>query len=105
VGDVSPDVYPSTSLADLLGLAGRLVRDFMRGPRSFDGSDSLRKWIQATAARLDSDDFVINLLVTRLMLVTGPDLSRHILEQVPGESGFAAGPNKVNAMSFLAPGP
>ncbi|HEU0020251.1 MAG TPA: cytochrome P450 [Dehalococcoidia bacterium] len=99
----SPGVYPSTGLADLLRLAGRLVRDYVRSPSSFDGSDSIRKWIKATAARLGSDDFIINLLVTRLMLVTGPDLSRHILEQVPGDATFVAGPNKVNAMSFLAP--
>jgi cytochrome P450 len=101
--DCTPEGYPSTNLADLIRLVGRLIGDYIRGPGSFDASNSFRKWIMATAARLDSSDFVINLLVTRLMLVTGPDLSRHILEQVPEEAGFVAGPNKVNAMSFLAP--
>lgn len=99
----TPEVYPSTSLVDLLRLAGRLIGDYVSGPGSFDRSASLRNWIKATAARLGSDDFVINLVVTRLMLVTGPDLSRHILEQVPNEATFVAGPNKITAMSFLAP--
>jgi cytochrome P450 len=98
-----PEVYPSTRLADLLRLVGRLTGDYVRGPGSFDGSNSFRYWIKDTAARLGSDDFVINLVFTRLMLVTGPALSRHILEQVPGEATFVAGPNKVTAMSFLAP--
>lgn len=101
--DTTPDVFPSTSPLDLLRLAGRLIGDYVRGPGAFDGSASLRKWIRATAARLGSDDFVINLVVARLMLVTDPGLSRHILEQEPGEGGFVPGPNKVNAMSFLAP--
>ncbi len=99
----TPNAYPSTSPVDLFRLVGRLTGDYVRSPGSFDLSDSLRNWIKATAARLGSDDFIINLVVTRLMMVTGPDLSRHILEQQPDEDTIMAGANKITAMSFLAP--
>jgi cytochrome P450 len=95
--------YPSASLLDFLRLAGGMAGGLARSPRSFDGSLVLRRWVQGVSARRHSDDFIVNLLFKRLLLVTGRDLTAHILEQAPSSDGYHEGPTKARAMSFLAP--
>lgn len=95
--------FPSTSLPDIVRLAGGLAGSFIRGPRSFDASLALREWINAVAARRQSDDFIINLYFKRVLLVTGRDLSSHILGHAPSSRTYMEGPTKAGAMLFLAP--
>ena len=49
-----------------------------------------------------SEGIILNFGFRRFLLVTGRDLSRHILDQSPSTNTYAAGPGKVAAVSFLA---
>ena len=53
--------------------------------------------------RTGSENLILNLGVKKFLIITGPELSRHVSAQAPDEHGYAAGPTKVRAMSFLAP--
>ncbi|MFQ6027206.1 MAG: cytochrome P450 [Dehalococcoidia bacterium] len=92
----------ATGPADLLRLIGGLARGILRRPISLDSGLVLSNWIRGVTRRR-SDNVVINLLFKKLLLVTGRDLSEHILGQPPSTQTYMEGPTKVRAMSFLAP--
>jgi hypothetical protein len=95
--------YPTTGVTDLLRLAGGFARAALRGPCSLDASLVFSNWINDAKARHGSDNLIVNLWFTRLLLVTGHDLSNHIMKQPPSAQSYQEGPTKVRGMSFLAP--
>ena len=95
--------YPSTGFIDLLRLLGRCAGSFAGGPRSFDLGLTLRDWLGDLVRRTGSENVVLNLYFKRLLIVTGRELSGHILAQPPDVQGYAEGRTKARAMSFLAP--
>jgi cytochrome P450 len=101
--DKTTKTYPATGVTDLLRLAGGFARAILRGPRSLDASLVFSNWINDATARHGSDNLIVNLGFTRLLLVTGPDLSNHIMKQPPSAQGYQEGPTKTRGMSFLAP--
>jgi cytochrome P450 len=62
----------------------------------------LSDWIRDLARRRSTEGIILNFGFRRFLLVTGRDLSRHILNQSPSTNTYAAGPGKVAAVSFLA---
>lgn len=94
---------PSTGFLDLLRLAGGLLRAFLRRPSAPDTSQALSNWMKGVTRRTSSENVILNFLVKKVLLVTGRDLSRHILAERPRGDGYAAGALKRKAMTFLAP--
>ena len=95
--------FPSTGFVDLLRLLGRCVRSFARGPRSFDFGLTLQDWLEGLSRRTGSENVVLNLYFRKFLVVTGRELSAHILAQPPDALGYVEGATKARAMSFLAP--
>lgn len=91
--------YPQSTLLDLVDLARRLVTG--RGRAST--SERLVEWVHHLRQRYQSDTIMVNLLVRRLLLVTDPALSAHILAEPPSQQQYVAGTLKQKAMAFLAP--
>src|SRR5918996_5246758 len=101
--DETPKTYPATGIADLLRLVGGLARAALRRPGSLDSGLVFGNWINDATARHGSDNLIVNLWFKRLLLVTGRNLSDHIMKQYPSAQGYLEGPTKARAMSFLAP--
>ena len=95
--------YPSSNFVDLLRLFGRCAGGFVRGPRSFDFGLTLQDWLGRLVRRTGSENVVLNLYLKKFLVVTGRDLSEHILAQPPDVEGYIEGMTKARAMSFLAP--
>ena len=95
--------YPSIRFADLVRLIVRFAAGVARNGRSFDAGLVLREWYQQPVRRTGSENLFLSLGFKRFLVVTGRALSQHISAQAPREHGYAAGPTKVRAMSFLAP--
>ena len=95
--------FPSTRFVDLLRLLGRCVGGFAKGPRSFDFGLTLQDWLEGLTRRTGSENVVLNLYFRKFLVVTGRELSAHILAQPPDALGFVEGRTKARAMSFLAP--
>jgi cytochrome P450 len=93
---------PRTGLDDLLRLVGALAGGALRR-RDFSARATFRAWVARTAARLGSEDLILDLGVKRVLLVGTPSLSRAILDAPPHPDGFVAGALKQRAMAFLAP--
>jgi cytochrome P450 len=101
--DETPKTYPATGIADLLRLVGGLARAALRRPGSLDSGLVFGNGINDATARHGSDNLIINLWFKRLLLVTGRNLSDHIMKQYPSAQGYLEGLTKARAMSFLAP--
>ena len=95
--------FPSTGFVDLLRLLGQCVRSFASGPRSFDFGLILQDWLEGLVRHTGSENVVLNLYFKKLLVVTGRELSAHILAQPPDVQGYVEGRTKARAMSFLAP--
>ena len=94
--------YPSTGLFDIARLVCGLVFGLARHPRSFSPGRVISNWIWGVTRRRGSENIVVNLGIRKLLLVTGKDLSKHILDQPPNSKSYIAGPSKSGGMSFLA---
>ena len=95
--------YPSSKFIDLLRLFVRCAGGFARGPRSFDFGLTLQDWFGGLVRRTGSENVVLNLYFKRFLVVTGRNLSEHILAQPPDVGSYVEGMTKARAMSFLAP--
>ena len=95
--------YPSTGFTDLLRLLGRCVAGFAKSPLSFDFSTAFDEWLRDLVNRRRGRNVVLNLYFKKLLVVTGRELSEHILAQSPGALSYVEGTAKARAMSFLAP--
>jgi cytochrome P450 len=100
---LSPQPAPRTTVLDLVRLATRMARALARGPGSFDPSLELHSWLKDLTLRHGSRNLVLNLMLTRMLLVTDRDVSRHILAGYPRSDGYGAGTLKRKGMSYLAP--
>jgi len=95
--------YPSTGFSDVLRLLGQCVGSFARGPRSFNLDLALQDWIEGLVRRGGSEAVILGLAHKKLLIVTGGELSEHILAQPPDVWSYMEGTTKARAMSFLAP--
>ena len=92
--------YPKTRRRDALRLLARRAGARLRGG---DAGAAIGAWLREQTARLNSPDIVVDLIVRRVLFVSGRELSAHVLAAEPSERGFASGTMKRKAMSFLAP--
>jgi cytochrome P450 len=60
-------------------------------------------WLRGLTERYQSPNIVIDLIVRRVLLVSGRELSAYVLADAPSSRAFVAGTMKRKAMSFLAP--
>ena len=95
--------YPSTGFTDLLRLLGRCVVGLAGAPRSFDFGATVDDWLGDLMHRRGSRNLALNLYFKKLLVVTGRELSEHILAQSPDMQRYVEGRTKARAMSFLAP--
>ena len=93
----------STGLLDIVRLIVRIFLAFLRNPRSPNPGVVLGIWITDLARRRQCHGIILNFGIRKFLLVTGRDLSQHIMEQSPSTQTYAGGPTKISAMSFLAP--
>ncbi|MGH6924126.1 MAG: cytochrome P450 [Propylenella sp.] len=92
--------YPKTRRREILRLLARLVTARLR---KRDKGEAIATWLGELTRRYDSPNLVIDLIFRRMLFVSGPDLSAHILSAPPSSDSFVAGTMKKKAMSFLAP--
>ena len=95
--------YPSTGLTDIFWLTASFALAFLRNPMSLNPRLVLSNWVDGLMRRHQSDNLIVNLMIRKILLVKGKELSQHILAQSPSTGPYLAGPTKVNGMSFLAP--
>ena len=95
--------YPSTGLVDIIRLLDGFARAFLRNPKSPNPGVVQGIWVTDLARRRQSDGIILNFGIRKFLLVTGRDLSEHILDQPPSTRTYTGGPTKVSGMSFLAP--
>lgn len=93
----------STGLFDIIRLIGGFARAFLRNPISLNPGLVLNNWIRGLTRRRQSDNIIVNLMFKKILLVTGRDLSEHILDQPPSTRSCIGGPTRLKGMSFLAP--
>jgi cytochrome P450 len=94
---------PMTDTLDVVRLLGRSLGGFLMRPFSFDFGSVFCYWMRAVMERHQSRNVIVNLLGKKVLLVSGHDLSAHILSQYPCSHGYLEGQLKSKAMSFLAP--
>lgn len=92
--------HPTTGVTDLLRLLASVLK--ARVQRS-DMGEAIRAWHAQLKRRHRSADIVINLGLRRVLLVTSPELSQHVLAGPPSLRSYLPGTLKRKAMSFLAP--
>lgn len=102
-GGSSRRALPTTAGLDLVRLAGGVLAEMARHPRTFSVAGAFRRWARNAAARRSSENLILNLGVKRVLLVGGAGLSEEILHPQPHPGGLVAGDLKRSAMSFLAP--
>ena len=95
--------YPSAGFVDLLRLLARCAGDLAGSPRSFELGLTLQDWLGELVRRAGSESVVLNLYFKKILVVTGRELSEHILAQPPDAGSYKEGMTKARAMSFLAP--
>jgi len=98
----APRPPPSTGIVDLMRLGSAVLVEGARHPLEFSLEGVFRAWARRTAARLQSENLVVNLGVKKVLLVGSSELSRYILSQFPSRDGFSTGSLKRSAMAFLA---
>ncbi|HTC22758.1 MAG TPA: cytochrome P450, partial [Gemmatimonadales bacterium] len=62
-----------------------------------------RTWAGKQMSRHGAENLILNFGFTKILLVGGHELSRHILAPPPRSDGFAVGKLKRNSMAALAP--
>jgi len=95
--------YPTTSIWDLFRLIGSMLGALLRGPRRFDAAAVLTGWMRSIIQRHESPNVILNFLFARILLVSGRDLSDHVLQAPPDNQHYVAGTLKSRVMTLLAP--
>ena len=101
--DRAASVPPTTTLVDLMRLAGGITGEIVRHPLSFSVRTPFRVWARRAAQRRGSENLVLNFGVKRILLVGGRELSKGILDAYPRPDGITVGEMKRKGMSVLAP--
>ncbi|MDZ8056488.1 MAG: cytochrome P450 [Aulosira sp. ZfuVER01] len=97
------DTYPSTNVLDILRLLGNLIGKFLQSPRSFNAKVVLTNWLKGLTINYKSENVILDFLLKKVLLVSGRDLSAHILKEAPSSQGYIEGTLKKKGMSYLAP--
>jgi cytochrome P450 len=92
--------YPTTRLADLVRLLALLTRTLARHR---DLGEAVAAWLGSVTERYNSSNIFIGLIFRRVLFVSSPELSAHLMALPPSDDSFVAGSVKRTAMSFLAP--
>ena len=90
--------FPTAGVGGIARLIGSLAVASVRGR---DRVTVIDHW--ARKASDGEDAVIVNLLVKKLLLVTGPGLSAHVLAPAPSTDTFTTGNLKKKGMTFLAP--
>lgn len=90
--------FPTAGVGGIARLIGSLAFTSVRGR---DRVTVIDHW--ARKASGGEEAVIVNLLVKKLLLVTGPGLSEHVLAGAPSTDTFTTGNLKKNGMTFLAP--
>ena len=101
--DRAAAVPPTTTIVDLVRLAGAITAEIIRHPLSFSVRTPFRAWLLRAAQRRGSENLILNVGVTRILLVGGSALSKGILDAYPRPDGITMGEMKRKGMSVLAP--
>jgi cytochrome P450 len=92
--------YPQTGIFDLFGLLGRVIGALIRRRNL---GETFVAWLRHLTKRYQSPNLILNLLVRKILLVSGQDLSIHVLAGPPSSRHYVEGTLKKKAMTFLAP--
>jgi cytochrome P450 len=92
--------YPKTGPQDLLRLSRLLLT---ARARRRDVAEAVAGWLRDVVQRHGSPNVIIDLIVRRILLVSGPELSSHILAGAPSSQGYVEGTARRKAVSFLCP--
>lgn len=92
------DGFPTTRPTRVFALVIAIVKERLRGG---DRVPAIRKWADRESA--GRGGVVVNLGVKKLLLVTGTELSEHVLQSPPTADGYTVGRLKQSGMAFLAP--
>jgi len=92
--------YPQTTVLDLLRLLGNVASTALRRG---DQRAKIAAWLRDLTQRYQSPNLTVNLLVRKILFVSGSELSNHVLHDPPNSREYVAGTLKQKAMSFLAP--
>ena len=90
--------FPTAGIGGIAHLLGSLAVASVRGRERMTVLD---RWLRQASDGQDA--VIVNLLVKKLLLVTGPGLSAHVLANPPTTDTFTAGNLKKKGMAFLAP--
>jgi cytochrome P450 len=90
--------FPTAGVGGIARLVGSLVVASARGR---DRVSVIHHWVRTESDGQDA--VIVNLLVKKLLLVTGPGLSAHVLANAPNADTFTTGNLKRKGMAFLAP--
>jgi hypothetical protein len=101
--DRSASLPPTTTLVDLVRLAGGVTGEVIRHPLSFSVRTPFRAWFRRATQRRGSQNLILNFGVKRILLVGGEELSKSILDAYPRPDGITMGEMKRKGMSVLAP--
>ncbi len=90
--------FPTAGPGDIARLIGSLAIASIRGR---DRVAVIDDWVCRESDGRHA--VIVNVLVKKLLLVTGPGLSEHVLAATPGTDTFTTGNLKKQGMTFLAP--
>ena len=94
------NMYPKSGVRDLVNI----VRDLAIGRlKRVDSSETLARWLHSLTVKYQSKTVVLDLVIRKILLVTDPVLSAHILASKPASTDYVEGTLKRDAMAFLAP--
>lgn len=91
--------FPTTRPTDVLALVATVLRARLRP--GGDKVRAIREWADRESG--GRGGVIINLGVKKLLLITSPELSAHVLERRPASDGYSVGKLKQSGMAFLAP--
>lgn len=97
------ETYPSTNVLDIVRLLGSAIAKFLSSPHRFNFQEVLTNWLKGVTINYKSENVILNFLVKKVLLVSGRDLSAHILKGTPSSAGYLEGTLKKQGMSYLAP--
>lgn len=92
------NTFPEVGVAGIVRLLGALLVARMRGR---DRITVLDHWARRHSEGQDA--VIVNLGFKKLMLVTGPGLSAHVLADPPSQDSFITGNVKRKSMAWFAP--
>lgn len=90
--------FPTAGVGGIARLVGSLTVASVRGR---DRITVLDHWVRRQSEGQDA--VIVNVVVKKLLLVTGPGLSAHVLADPPSTDTFTTGNLKRKGMAFLAP--